>query len=153
MNPITFSCKKALPFAAEDIAQQILDLSRWPEFRGYGPIPGIKAAEFDIQTPSIVGSRILVTNRDGSNHVEEIIEWQPNERICIRMTEFSRPLSRLATHFEETWEFKPGDGGIGVLRSFRLYPKSLLAWVPLLLISFLLKRAIQRHLREMWEAA
>ena len=153
MNPITFSCKGTLPFAADEIAQQILDLSKWPDFNGYGPIPGIKAAELDIQTPSIVGTRILVTNRDGSTHIEEIVEWLPNERICLRMTEFSRPLSRFATHFEETWEFKPGDGGVGVLRSFKLYPKSLLARFPLLLTSFLLRRAIDRHLREMRKAA
>src|SRR3984893_12938810 len=76
MNPITFSCEETLPFAPEDIAQQILDLTKWPDFHGYGPIPGIKVAEFDLQTPGIVGSRIRVTNLDGSSHVEEIVEWR-----------------------------------------------------------------------------
>ena len=152
MNPITFSCKETLPFAAEVIVQQILDLSRWSDFPGYWPIPGINSAEFVVRTPAVVGSRIRVTNTDGSSHVEEIVEWQPSERIGIRLTEFSRPLSRLATHFEETWEFKPGDGGIEVSRSFKMYPKSQLARVPLLLISFFLRRAIDRHLREMRKA-
>ena len=106
MKPITFTCEATLPFAPEDIARQILDLTRWPEFRGYWPIPGIQAAEFEARTPDIVGSRIRVTSRDGSSHVEEIVEWQPGQRIGLHMKEFSAPLSRLAAGFEETWEFQ-----------------------------------------------
>jgi hypothetical protein len=67
MNPITFSCEKTLPLAPEEIARQILDLTKWPDFNGYGPMPGIRVAEFDVQTPGIVGSRIRVKNRDGSH--------------------------------------------------------------------------------------
>jgi hypothetical protein len=67
----------------EDIARQILDLTKWLDFHGYGPIPGIKGAEFDVQTPGIVGSRIRVTNLDGSSHVEEIVERQPDHRISV----------------------------------------------------------------------
>ena len=74
MKPIIFSCKATLSLAPEDIARQILDLTKWPEFHGYGPIPGIKVAEFEVQTPGIVGSRIRVTNQDGSSHIEEIVE-------------------------------------------------------------------------------
>src|ERR1700730_1882947 len=106
MKPITFSCKETLALAPEDIARQILDLTKWPDFRGYGPIPGIKAAEFDVQTPSIVGTRIRVTNLDGSSHVEEIVEWQPDQRVQLEMKQFSPPLSRFATGFEEVWEFQ-----------------------------------------------
>jgi Polyketide cyclase / dehydrase and lipid transport len=149
MNPITFTCEETLPLAPEDIARQILDLTKWPNFHGYGPIPGIKVAEFDVQTPGIVGSRIRVTNRDGSSHIEEIFEWQPNHRLRLYMKEFSPPLSRLATGFEETWEIKRMDPGTHVTRCFRLYAKSVLAWLPLRVISFFLRRAIARHLREM----
>src|SRR5215471_10649873 len=106
MKPITFTCEATLPLAPEDLARQILDLTKWPDFHGYGPIPGIKGAEFDVQTPGIVGSRILVTNLDGSSHVEEIIEWQPDYRIRLHMQEFSAPLSRLATRFDERWAFR-----------------------------------------------
>jgi hypothetical protein len=149
MNPITFSCEETLPLAPEEIAQQILDLTKWPDFHGYGPIPGIKVAECDLQTPGIVGSRIRVTNLDGSSHVEEIVEWQADHRIRLQMKEFSAPLSRLATEFEETWEFTRTDNGTHVTRSFRLHAKSILARLPLWVISFFLKRAIVRHLREM----
>ena len=106
MNPITFSCEETLPLAPQEIARQILDLTKWPDFHGFGPLPGIKVAVFEVQTPGIVGSRIRVTNQDGSSHVEEIVEWQPDHRLRLQMKDFSAPLSRLATEFEETWEFQ-----------------------------------------------
>ena len=34
MRPITFSCSETLDLAPEEIARQILDLDRWPEFQG-----------------------------------------------------------------------------------------------------------------------
>jgi hypothetical protein len=149
MKPITFTCKDTLPLPPEDIARQILDLTKWPDFHGYGPMPGIKAAVFGVQTPGIVGTRIRVTNQDGSSHVEEIVEWQPDQRVRLEMKEFSPPLSRLANRFEEAWEFERTENGTHVTRSFRLHAKSFLARLLLWVISFLLKRAIARHLREM----
>ena len=149
MKPITFTCEETLLLPPEDIARQILDLTKWPEFHGYGPIPGIKVAEFDVQMPCIFGTRIRVNNLDGTSHIEEIVEWQPDHRIRLEMKEFSPPLSRLATRFEETWEFKRTGNETHVARSFRLHAKSLLSRLPLWVISFFLKRAILRHLREM----
>jgi hypothetical protein len=149
MKPITFSCEETLALAPEEIARQILDLTKWPDFHGYGPIPGIKVAEFEVQTPGIVGSRIRVTNQDGSSHVEDIVAWEPNHRLRLEMKEFSAPLSRLATGFEETWEFKRTGNETHITRCFRLHPKSVLARLLLWMISFFLKWAIVRHLREM----
>jgi hypothetical protein len=149
MKPITFTCEEALPLAPEDIARQILDLTKWPDFKGYGPIPGIKVAEFEVQTTGIVGSRIRVTNQDGSSHIEEIVEWEPAHRLRLEMKGFSAPLSRLATGFEETWEFNRNGNETHVTRSFRLHAKSVLARLLLRVISFFLKWAIVRHLREM----
>ena len=149
MNPITFSCEATLPLAPEEIARQILDLTKWPDFHGYGPLPGIKVAVFEVQTPGIVGSRIRVTNGDGSSHIEEIVEWEPDHRLRLEMKEFSAPLSRLATGFEETWEFKRNGNETHVTRSFRLHAKSALARLLLWMMSFFLKWAIVRHLREM----
>lgn len=48
MKPISFECRQTLHVTPKGIAQQILDLTRWPEFQGYGPIPEIKAAKFEI---------------------------------------------------------------------------------------------------------
>lgn len=66
MKPITFACHETLPLALEEIAEQILDVSKWPDFRGYRPIPGIKSAEFETRTPNVVGSRIRVAIDDES---------------------------------------------------------------------------------------
>lgn len=96
MKPIKFACHDTLPFGPEEITRRILDLTNWPDFQGYGPIPGIKVAEFEVRTPGIVGSRIRVSNTDGSSHVEEIVEWQPDRRLRMRFQDFSAPLSRLA---------------------------------------------------------
>ena len=149
MRPITFTCEDTLPLAPEDISRQILDLTKWPDFHGYGPIPGIRVAEFEVQTPGIVGSRIRVTNGDGSSHVEEIVEWEPNHRLQLEMKEFSAPLSRLATGFEETWEFKRTGNETHITRSFQMHAMSALTRPVLWLMSFLLKKAIARHLRKM----
>jgi hypothetical protein len=149
MKPITFTCEETLLLAAEAIAQHILDLTKWPDFHGYGPIPGIRVAEFDLRTPGVVGSRIRVTNQDGSSHVEEIIEWQPAHRIRLLMKEFSAPLSRVATGFEETWEFQRTGNATRVIRSFRLHAKSFLTRLLLRVIAFFLQRAIARNLQEM----
>ena len=81
--------------------------------------------------------------------MEEIVEWQPDHRLRLQMKEFSSPLSRLATWFEETWEFKRTGNETHVTRSFRLHAKSSLTRPLLWLIACLLRRAIARHLREM----
>ena len=145
MKPITFSCEETLGILPE----QILDISRWSGFQGYAVLPGIKAAEFEIRTLEIVGSRIRVIDTDGSSHLEEIAEWQPDRRIRLQMHEFSPPLSRLATGFEETWEFSCIGRDTRVVRSFELHASSRVTRPLLWLISILLKRAIARHLRQM----
>ncbi|MEQ8785300.1 MAG: SRPBCC family protein [Pirellulaceae bacterium] len=149
MSPIQFSCRQTLDLSPEEIAEQILDLDRWPEFTGYGPLPGIKSAAFEVRTPAVVGTRIRVKNLDGSSHVEEIAEWAPENRLRMHMSQFSPPLSRLAESFDETWEFTRRDGRTRVVRSFQLHAKSALARPLLWLIARFLKRAIARHLRQM----
>lgn len=149
MKPVTFACREQLALAPEEMAEQILDLSKWPEFAGYGPLPGIRAAEFEVRRPEIVGTRIRVTNRDDSSHVEEIVEWLPSQRVRLEMSAFSLPISRLATSFDELWEFERVGSGTHVTRSFRLHAKAAWSWCVLWGISWLLKKAIARHLRQM----
>ena len=153
MKPITFSCEETLGIPPERIAEQILDISRWSGFQGYGVLPGIKAAEFEVRTPEIVGTRIRVIDTDGSSHVEEIVEWEPDRRIRLHMHEFSPPLSRLATGFEETWEFSCVGRDTRVVRIFELHARSRVTRPLLWLISILLKKAIARHLRQMRDAS
>ncbi len=149
MKPITFSCRETLRFSPKEIAAQVLDVSKWTGFHGYGPLPGIKAAEFETRTPRISGSRIRVTNADGSSHVEEIVAWEPERRLVLRLGDFSKPLASIATHFIETWDFERAGNETKVARSFEVYPKSLVAKPLLWVISCFLKRAIARHLHEM----
>ncbi len=153
MNPVCFSCETTLPLRPNEIAEQVLDITNWPDFEGYGPLPGIKSAEFEVRTPEIVGSRIRVENTDGSSHVEEIVEWEPERSLRLNMAEFSAPLSRLATDIGETWEFERAGDTTNVVRSFQLHARSALTRPFLWLISKLLKRAIDRQLRQMNEHA
>lgn len=146
---IRFRCEAMLPLKPEEISAQILDLSTWPEFNGYGPLPGIRGAEFETRTVEIIGTRIRVTNRDGSTHIEEIVEWEPTRHLRVHMDAFSPPLSRLATAFDESWDFERDGDRTHVVRSFEMHPKSSLARPLLWLISFLLRRAIALHLKQM----
>jgi hypothetical protein len=153
MKPVEFSCTETIPAAAEVIAEQILDVSNWSQFTGYGPLPGILEAVFDSRTPAIVGSQIRVTNTDGSTHVETIEDWQPGRGLTMRFGEFSPPVSRLATSFEEIWSFEPAADGTRVTRAFRLHAKSIVTRPMLWAISFMLKRAIDHNLKQMRAAA
>jgi hypothetical protein len=153
MNPICFRCKESLPVAPSDIGEQILDVSNWSKLHGCWPIPGIKGAAIEVRTPLIVGTRIRVTNLDGSTHLEEIVEWEPNTRLRLLMHDFSPPLARVASHFDEIWEFQRMDGETRVTRTFQLHAKSVITWLPLRVIALFLKRAIARHLNEMKQSA
>ena len=153
MRPITFTCRETLALAPADISAQILDLSKWPEFAGYGPLPGVRSAAFEARTPEVVGTRIRVTNSDGSTHVEEIVEWQPDARLVLHMAAFKPPLSRLATRFEEEWAFERAGDITHVARIIRMHPISVLARPAVWLISFMLRRAVARHLRQIKASA
>lgn len=139
--------------AAAQICARIARVELWPEFEGYGILPGIEAASYERRTAEMTGSRIAVRNRDGSTHVEEITEWSPGVRVTMRMQEFSPPLRSLADHFVEQWDFTEDSSGTRIRRSFSLYPRSALTRVPLWLISRLLQRAVARHLRQMQSSA
>ena len=93
------------------VGEAVLTLENWPDFRGYGPLPGIREARFRRRTDAVVGTQIAVTNRDGSSHVEEITAWLDTGGIVMRMSEFTAPLSRFATHFIERWVFEPTPTG------------------------------------------
>lgn len=149
MRPISFTCIENLSAAPGEIVSQILDPSYWPGFQGYGPLPGIREATLEVRTPEVVGTRFRVINTDGSSHLEEVVEWQPDRLLRLTMSDFSPPLSRLANRFIETWQFEPTQPGTQVSRTFELHCRSRLAWPALWLISLLLKKAVARHLRQL----
>ena len=102
MRPITFRCNATLLLVPEVIAGQILDLARWPEFGGYGPLPGIRSPEFETRFPDVVGSRIRVTNRDGSSHVEEVVEVEEAPLYLLLLLLLTSP----TTYIRPSWSEK-----------------------------------------------
>ena len=153
MNPIHIASQAIIPLSPEEICAEFADLSRWPEFDGYGPLPGIKMAEYEERTADMVGSRIRVENRDGSTHVESIKVWDVGRQVVMELGEFSPPLSHLATHFVEEWSFQVQEQRTLVTRRFQLYPRSSLTRPPLWLIGRFFRRAIDQHLADMAQTA
>ncbi len=144
--PVRIVCCATLSVSASRIAEGILDLDQWMTFPGWGPLPGIRSAKFIERTGDIVGTRIGVENRDGSRHVEEIVEWDPPRMLRLRLCEFSKPLAYLATAFDETWSFDECDGGTRVERIMLLHPRSAFTRPILIVIGWMLRRALLSHM-------
>ena len=151
-NPIHLSISTALPGSAEEICDQIFDVSNWRGFQGYGPIPGIKDVVKVSPGGDRLGTRFEVTNKDGSSHAETVVDYTPGKLLRLRMDSFSPPLNRLADHFIESWSFDGGSKNTQVVRSFELYPKNPVGRIGLSLISYFFKKSIQRHLTSMKES-
>ena len=149
MRPIRFVCHATVPLSGTEIMGRMLEMNYWSEFPGYGPLPGIERAEFDTRTEDVVGSRIRVTNQDGSTHVEQIVAWDLGEHVKLVMQDFTAPLSLLAESIEETWDFETAGGESHVVRTFTLSPRCWCTYPAVWLISRLLKRAADRHLEQM----
>ncbi len=90
---------------------------------------------------------------DDRAEIEGDLALDLDAETTLRMQEFSPPVSRLATHFDETWDFASQGSGTRVDRSFRMYARSALTRPLLWMISVLLKKAIARHLRQMRQNA
>lgn len=153
MKPIKFSRSQFIAKAAVEIGLEIANLDNWTDFKGHGLLPGIKSAVYEKKTEEMVGSRIKVENTDGSGHVEEILKWEPGKAIQMKLCEFTPPLSRLASHFTEDWDFEVRENGTQVSRGFALYPTSAFSRPFLWLISRFFRQAIAKHLRQMAEQA
>jgi hypothetical protein len=75
--------------------------------------------------------------------------WEPGKMLVMKMSQFSKPLSRLVTHFDEIWTFDERQDFTLLTRTFHLHPKSLLTRPFLWLISCLLRPAIVKHTKQM----
>jgi hypothetical protein len=146
-SPVRFRLDFELDHTPHEIGAMILDLATWPTFPGWGPLPGIKSAAFEREIAGVAGTRIAVRTTDGSTYVEEIIEWDLPRTIRIRLAEFSPPLNKLATHFEESWRFE--QGAARAVRAFELYPRRWWTRSALWLIRPMLKAAVRRHMRSL----
>ena len=127
------------------IFDSFLQIEKWNDFKGFGMIPGIKNANFIIKTDSIKGTIIQVENSDGSSHKEEILEFEKDTYLKIKMFDFSEPLSYFATYFIEEWALKKMEDGYKLERSMTLLSRGIFSYFILKLISNNLKNAIQIH--------
>jgi hypothetical protein len=151
MNPIKIKTFGKTKISSVEVCSIFLDTNRWTEFKGYSILPGIQSAQFEIQTPEIVGSRINVQNMDGTSHVEEIIEWDVNKKIALKFQDFNSPLKHFATHFIEEWNFSISNNSTEIIRSMKMYPKGFFGWLLLLPISRLMKKAFEKNAEELGE--
>jgi hypothetical protein len=117
---------------------------------GDGVRDGGKQSPRPVSGPgaSVSGARQRGTNLDCSRHVEEVVDWRPADRVRLRLAEFPPPLGRLSTGLLEIREFRPGEPGTRVTRSFELTPKTRLTRPTLWLGSIFWWRAVARHLSE-----
>lgn len=123
----------------------ILDTSKWPLFRGYGPLPGIVSAEVEGGGRVELGARVRVTNTDGSVHHEIVEELVPDRRYRVRM-ELVPPASRVLARIDETVELSPTPAGTRIRRRFEVTPRSALtAPVAWFVARVLLRRAVLSH--------
>jgi hypothetical protein len=153
MRTIDFTCTEIVALEPAVISERISSVERWTEFKGYGIVPGIAKAAYEIRTDSQIGSRVRVRNTDGSSHTEEFIAWAPGERALLRMSGFSPPLNWLTSHIVEEWTLASEPNGTMITRRFSLQPTHKAGRLLLSLIAPLLRRAVARHLTQIQREA
>ena len=136
-----------VPATPEQVFDFIIDTSRWPEFPGHGPVPGIAKAEAEDGLPLKLGSRVRVENTDGSIHYEMIGVFDRPARIRLDM-EVTPPASKVMKGIEEDVRITAVEGGAEVTRTFTLTPRSILTAPMIWLVAKLfLKKAVRKHNR------
>jgi hypothetical protein len=150
MGPIEFEIEKVMNISSKDLCETVLDAANWSDFDGYGVLPGIEKAEYEEQTDQLIGSRILVKNSDSTEHIEEIMEWEPGKRLVMKLHEFPAGLSFIATHFIEEWNFEELEKNETLVkRKFQLFPTNFITRPFLSQVASLMEKAIEKHLDEM----
>lgn len=126
----------------------VADLTQWPSFRGWGPLPGIVRAELVDGDVVATGARIRVTNTDGSVHHEVFEIFEHGRALRIRM-ELGPPACHVLRGIVETltWD------GVGLTRRFELTPRSAWMFLPACAVTWMMGRAVARHHRTMLTGA
>lgn len=140
-----FTTRTTLALSPDEVFASICDLSRWPDFRGAGPIPGIAEATLPEGERFAVGGRVRVRNTDGSVHHERITAFEPGRRYCVAM-ELVPPAAYVMETILEDVTLEPAPCGTQMTRRFELKPRLWLTW-PLawVMAHLFLKRAIDQH--------
>lgn len=139
----SFTTTRQVAAPPETVFAIVLDLGRWPLFRGYGPLPGI--AEASLVGPARVGARIRVRNTDGSVHHEVIAHLDPPGRYAVHM-ELAPPVSYVFAALHEDVRLEAVNGGTRITRTFTWRPHAWWSWpMAALFGGVLLPRAVARH--------
>lgn len=148
VKPILFECRRETTASLAEIVDHILSPENWTTFKGWGPLPGIRAATFENRTPELVGTKFRVVSTNGDRHAETITRWEPGRLLETRMDEFPRSLRWMATHFVERWTTEGDlarDGHHTVVRSFELHSTGHVARPMLGLIGLMMRKAVMLH--------
>lgn len=146
-----FTLESTTPVSPERTFDAICDLSKWPLFRGYGPLPGIVEATLPGGGVMGLGARVRVRNSDRSVHHEVVTVFERPRRYVVRM-ELTPPASWVLKSIEETIELEAAPGGTRMRRRFVVTRRSILtAPVAWLFGGVLLPRAVDAHNRAVAE--
>ena len=148
---IEFSLSEEFSMSPESFCDEIFDVSKWSDFKGYGPIPGIRSVERKNYSESRIGTRFEIINTDDSNHVETVTDYQHGKLITLYYDGFSKPLDGLASHFTETFQFEKHGSTTHVKRTFQLFPKNFIGKIMLSITTIFLKRAVKKHFEKLVE--
>ena len=127
----------------------ILDVTQWPSFRGFGPIPPIESARYEHRSKELVGSRIVVHNADGTRHTETIVEARPPHLVTLDIAEMTSPLRWVVAGLSDRWEFEDLGHETRVNRTMSLEPSSWFTAPLVAVVALLLGIAVRRHLATM----
>ncbi len=134
-----------------ELCAHVLDLDKWTSFQGYGLLPAISDAEFHLRTEAVKGTIIAITCADGSSHFEEVTEWSPPHGFTLKLHNFSPPLKKLATHFDEEWVFQEKGRTTLITRRFEMYPARRFFRPAVWLISRMMRGAVKHQMKQMRE--
>ncbi len=140
-----FTTVSSVPVPPDAAFAFVLDLTQWPLFTGYGPLPGILAAKLPPGETVQLGSRIHVDDADGRHHFERVEVFEPGRRLALRM-ELVPPASFFMADIYEEVRVEAVNGGTRVTRTFTATPRAWYTWpFAWLFGNFFLSRAVDRH--------
>jgi hypothetical protein len=146
---IEFQLSTNFLMSPKKFCDEIFDVSNWPDFEGYGPVPRIEIVRRKNFSESRIGTRFEVTSTDGSRHVEIVAEYVHGELLVLQFEEFSKPLADFATHIVETFRFSRQGNITNLERSFQLFPKNFAGKILLSVISIFLRQAVKKHMEKL----
>jgi len=150
---VSFTVRHFFPVDRERLFDFTNNASNFVSFVGFGPVPGIRQASYETPGQPRLGSRRRILKTDGTEHLEEIVAFDPPLRHVSRVTGLSPPFSWLVLSGEDDWKFEESSGGTVVERTFAFEltsPLAAMAAFPLL--HLFMRPAVRRDFRNIAKA-